>query len=47
MARLKTAYREKIPAADNNPAPSVPVDEEPPQPSETTRVEFTNGGDKA
>jgi hypothetical protein len=47
MARLKTAYREKIPAADNNPAPSVPVDEEPPQPTETTRVEFTNGGDKA
>jgi hypothetical protein len=34
--RLKSAYREKP-----TEAPNIP--EEPPQPSETTRVEFTNG----
>jgi hypothetical protein len=42
MARLKTAYRNSVETS----APSVPVDDEPPQPSETTRVEFTNGADK-
>jgi len=42
MARLKTAYRnpEKPPA--DTPAPSVPVDDERIQPSETTRIEFTD-----
>ena len=41
MARLKTAYRpEKIPAAET-PAPRIPeIKNEPPQPSETVRVEF-------
>ena len=37
---IKSAYREKPVEAPNIP-------EEPPQPSETTRVEFTNGADKA
>ena len=38
--RLKSAYREKPVEAPNIP-------EEPPQPSETARVEFTNGSDRA
>ena len=37
---LKSAYREKPVEAPNTP-------EEPPQPLETARVEFTNGSDKA
>ena len=35
--RLKSAYREKIPAAENNPAPS---DDQKIQPSETTINSF-------
>ena len=37
---IKSAYREKLAEAPNIP-------EEPPQPSETTRIEFTNGAGKA
>src|SRR6476660_1195635 len=36
--KTKTAYREKISAAENNPAPNIP--DEPVQPSESVRVEF-------
>jgi hypothetical protein len=40
--KTKTAYRyrEKIPAAENNPAPSVEIDDQPVQPSETTTINF-------
>ena len=40
--KTKTAYREKIPAAENNPAPRVEIDEQPVQPSETTHIEFAD-----
>jgi hypothetical protein len=38
--KTKSAYREKIPAAENNPAPRVEIDDQPIQPSETTTINF-------
>jgi hypothetical protein len=43
--KTKTAYRPKNIPSEEAPAPNIP--DEPPQPSETTRIEFTNGADKA
>jgi hypothetical protein len=40
--KTKSAYREKIPAAENNPTPRVEIDDQPVQPSETTHIEFAD-----